>query len=860
MIYLSLSASQLAMAQNGIPDTLGLKAVPNKASINKPKQKAKKSHINLSTQAIYQADDSIIMDKVNQKAYLYHNAMVNYEGVILKAEYIELDFKNNTVYAIGLPDTTGKIIGSPIFKDHGDEYKASTIRYNFETKKGLISDVTKDEGDIYVWLQKGKKMKNNITYVQSGHFTTCSAAHPHYRIRFWKGEIIPNDKIITGPIYMEIEGIPIPLIIPFGFIPNTKGRSNGIIPPTFGYTENRGYSLTQGGYYWGLGDHADLALRGNIYSRGSWGVDAESRYNFRYHGNGKLKISYAFNKYGETDTKGKYKEDKSYFIVWDHHQDPKANPYSTFSANVNFGTTNYNRLNSTNTKDYLTNTFQSSIAYSAHIGDGYNFTGSLNHTQNSQSGVINLTLPQIAFSTPRYNPFKRKRGIGKQKWYEKISLSYKMDARSSVNTTDSLFKHIQWKDFNKGIKQSIPISNTVAFSHFTWTNSMNLTERWYFSRINKYWQQDTIFTGSDSIPPHLVVNKTDGFQAVHEFNYSSSINTRIYGMYLFKKGPIIALRHIITPNLSFSYRPDFGRPPFDYFQEYTDSKGNIIRYSIYEGQMYGNPPDGKSGSINLYFDNNLEMKVHSRKDSVKGTKKIKLIENLRLGTSYNMAAKEFALAPLSLTAHTTIYKKISIRYAAYWDFYATDTTGKRVNTFIWDSPGWNIKQGFLRKNNASWYLSFNYRLSSGSKKKDKNGKYKSNKGTKDKLRDINKHQDGYVDFTNAWNLNLGYTFSYKQTYNTTQHTFNNKAIQSLDIRGSINLTKKWKIGVTSGWDFQANKLTYTSVDIYRDLHCWELLFNWIPMGFNKSYNLTLRIKSPMLQDLKINKKRNWRDY
>jgi hypothetical protein len=323
---------------------------------------------------------------------------------------------------------------------------------------------------------------------------------------------------------------------------------------------------------------------------------------------------------------------------------------------------------------------------------------------------------------------------------------------------------------------------------------------------------------------------------------------------MFTKGPVLAMRHVLTPNISFNYRPDFGIAPFNYYQEYTNENGDTIRYSMFEGQMYGTPPDGKSGSIGLYFDNNIEIKVRSRKDTITGTKKIKLLDNLRFGTSYNLAATEFALAPLSLTARTNLYKGLSIRYAGYWDFYSLDSTGQRVNEFIW-----NQGDGFLRKKSGDWNLSFNYRLSSSDKnKKDK--KYKSDKGTKEELKEINDDPEGFVDFNNAWNLDLNYTFRYTRSFNTTQLKMEDDIIQTLGLRGSINITKKWKVGVTTGWDFQANSLSYTSIDIYRDLHCWEMLFNWIPIGPRKSYNFTLRVKSPMLQDLKINRTRNWRDY
>ncbi len=858
LILLNLLLTISGVSQNVNLDTLATKvdSLAISENIQKKVAKKKKSGMDLKNTAIYEADDSLIMDKYNEKAYLYHNAVVNYDGVILKAEYIELDFIKNTVYAVGVPDSTGKIIGSPVFKDGGEEYDAGTIRYNFDTKKGLISDVNKDQDDIYIWMKKGKKLPSNITYVETGHFTTCSNKHPHYRIKFKKGKVIPNDKVVTGPIFVEIEDVPLPFALPFGFIPNTKSRSNGVLIPSYGYTENRGYNLTNGGYYMGLGDNADLQLRGDIYSRGSWGLNALSRYYFRYRGSGSLNVKYAFNKTGETDT-DHFNEDKSYFIKWSHRQDVKANPYSTFSADVNFGSTNYNKLNSASSVDYLTNTFMSSIAYSARIGDGYNFTASLNHSQNSQSGSISMTLPQLSFSTPRYYPFKRKKAIGPQRWYEKISLSYKMDTKNQLYTTDSTIQDTKWEDFENGMQHVVPISSTVSFGTFNWTNSMSLKERWYLQNVNKYYESDTTYLEEETILPGTVSENVKGFNAVHEFSYNSSITTRIYGMFMSKRNNKLAMRHVITPTLSFSYRPDFGKSPFDYWQEYTNSDGDTIRYSMYEGMLYGTPSDGMSGSVSFYVDNNFELKVPYRKDTINGgTKKIKLVDNVRFGTRYNLAAEEFALSPLELSARTQLYKGLSIRYAGYWDFYALDSSGTRVNEFIWNVD----KNQFLRKNSSQVNLSFNYSLSSATFNKKKKEDYKSEAGPKEQLDDVNSHKQDYVDFNNAWSAYVAYTFSYKETYNLSEQKLEFDVVQTLSFRGSVNITSKWKIGGSTGYDFLSKDLTYTSVDIYRDLHCWELMFNWIPMGYNRSYNLTLRIKSPLLQDLKLNRKRNWRDY
>ena len=816
------------------------------------RKKSKKKDFILESKIIRNARDSVIVDYTHQKAYLYGEAKVEYDNITLEAPYIEIDFERNTVYATGLPDSNGVIQGMAVFKEGADDYETKKLRYNFNTRKGLVYNVTKREGDAYVFIQKGKKMPDNTTFVKNGHFTTCSLEHPHYSIRYAKGKIIPDDKIVTGPIYIEIEDIPLPFVLPFGFFPNKKGRANGILIPTPGYAENRGYSLTKGGYYMGLGEHMDLALRGDIYSRGSYALRALSNYNFRYKSQGSFNFEFAHNKMGETDTKN-YTEDQSFWIRWNHRQDPKANPNSNFSANVNIGSSQHNKMNSTNANDYLTNTFQSSIAYSTRIKQS-SLNINFNHSQNTKNHIMNLDLPTISFSTQRITPFQRKNPIGPKKWYEKINFTYRMDAKNQLVTPDSTFFTSKFTDFKNGIIHKIPISTTIPLGHWSWTNNISITEYWYFKTVEQYYDPNLIINGTDT--GGVATDNILGFKAGHDASFSSNLSSRVYGMYSFKWGPMTAMRHVMTPTVGFSYHPNMAKA-FNYYQEYIDQNGDTVSYSIFDGGIFNGPTNGKSGAITFNLGNTLEAKVKSKKDTLTGIKKIKILESFNISTSYDLAKTEFQLAPLIVSARTTIFKKIGLQFNAAWDFYAIDTlTKKRINKFNYE-----VNKKLLRKNSSVWNLSMNYALSANDfNGKEKKPNYKSDKGTPEELKQVNAYPDHYVDFNNPWSLNLSLSMTYTDVYRISTNTYSKDTVFSINFNGDINITQKWKVGITSGYDFMNHGISYTSIDIYRDLHCWELMFNWIPIGPRQSYNLTIRVKSPLLQDLKINKKRDWRDY
>jgi len=810
----------------------------------------------LNSKIDYKATDSILMDLTIQKVYLYKNAEINYENINLKAAYIEINFSKNIVFAKGVIDSTGKEIGRPIFAENQQTFKAHRITYNYKTKKGIIENVITKEGDGYLHGKYVKKMPSDETHIKSGKYTTCSLEHPHYEIRFFKAKVIPDDKIVTGPAYLVIADIPTPLIIPFGFFPNKKGQSNGILIPTYGESANRGFFLENGGYYWGINDRVDLALRGDIYSRGSWGVKANSNYNKRYKYSGSINANYAINTTGEKNSTN-YSKNTDFFIRWNHNQSSKARPNSRFAANVNAGSSKYNQFNPANTSDRLANTFSSNISYSKTFSDKYNLSANFRHTQNTLNNTVNLNIPELTFSVNRFYPLRKKSKTGKLKWYDNINVNYVMNAKNELNTYDSLlFNDTEFSDFKNGVKHNIPINSSIKLlKHLTWTNSVNYTERWYFNSIRKDWDNGLLISGNDTTFGFLRTDTISGFNAARDFIFTSSVNTRLYGMYQFKKGPVKALRHVISPNINFAYRPDFSEEKWGYYKYYTDgNSGRQVQYSIYDQYIYQTPPSGKYGAVNFALSNNLEMKVKSKKDTVNHERKIKLIENLTISTSYNFAKDSLNLSPFSISGYTKLFNNLDIRYASIWDPYIiNDSTGMNINKFEW-----NVNKRLFRKKSNQWELGLNFHLSS---KKDSEKKPKTSEhGTEEELKQINDNIDNYVDYDNPWTINLSYTMRYMRNYNFTTGTFDKTFIQTLNFNGDLSITKKWKVGFRSGYDFINKGFSYTSIDIYRDLHCWEMHFNWIPIGAWKSYNFTINVKASVLQDLKLTKKKDWRDY
>lgn len=800
------------------------------------------------------ARDSIVQDIKNRKVYMYGDAVINYEDITLKAAYIEVDFTTNQVYATGIEDSTGKIIGAPEFTEAGQTFKAQEMSYNFNTKKGIINKVITEDDAGFLHGKKVKKLADNTINIQYGQYTTCNnEEYPHFSFRFNKAKVIPDSKIVTGPAYMEIEGMPTPLGLPFGFFPNKMGQKSGLIIPTYGESRDRGFYLESGGYYWGINEYLDFQITGDIYSRGSYAVKPKLRYKKRYKYNGSFNAGYAINVIGLKGDTNSYSKSTDFRIRWTHRQDPKARPRSTFTANVNIVSSNFVKYNVVNVNDYLSNEFQSSVAYQTNWAGKYYLTVNASHRQNTKTHVVNVSLPEVTFSVNRFYPLKREGG--KKRFYEDLSISYNLNAKNTVSTFDSLlFTSHALNTMQNGIIHKIPISlPTKVFKYFNLNTSINFTDRMYSQSFRQYWSEDTLFQDTDTIVGYVKTDTVAGFRNAIDFSFSSTLTTKIYGMLKFKKGPVKAIRHVFTPSIGFSYTPDFSTENWGYYDTYLDTTGTEIKYSHFDRSLYGTPPSGKSGRLNFSFGNNLEIKVRSKKDTITGMKKIVLIENLSFTGNYDLAKDSMNMSYLTVQGRTKLWKNMSLLYSSIWDPYALDAEGDRTSKYEWD-----VNKRLFRLDKTSWNLSFNLKFSD---KDFERKEIESSKATEDEMDDINENINSYVDWNIPWSLNLSYNFTYTNslTYINFIKQPKETIIQTLSFSGQINITPKWKFTMRSGWDFTNNALSYTSINLYRDLHCWEMRFSWVPIGPRQSWNFSINVKASILQDLKLNKKKDFRD-
>lgn len=808
----------------------------------------------IATKITYKSTDSLRFNIQEKKVFLYNKADISYEKINLKADFVAMDFGMNEVFAKGVADSNGIFQGNPIFKEDEKAFDSKEMLYNFHSKKGLIKQVITQESEGFVHGEKVKKMADDITYIKNGKFTTCDQEHPHFDIRFGRAKAIPNKKIITGPAFLYIEDIPTPLFVPLGYFPNTKNQSSGILFPTYGESPTRGFFFENGGYYFAVSDYVDLALRGDIYTRGSWGIHTLSNYNRRYKYNGALNFDYVVNIDGEKNTPG-YSKNTDFSLNWRFNQDAKARPNSRFAANVNLRSSKYDRF-AQNINNIFTNTTSSSISYSTTFGTNYFLNINLGESYNTNTRIIDLNLPTIAFSANRFNPFQKKIQSGEVKWYENISVSYSMEAQNKINTYDSnLFTRKTIEEMQNGIRHSIPISSSIkVLKYFTLTNSVNINERWYFKTIKKEWSNDTLLSKNDTV----ITTEIKGFSRALDFQLSSSINTRIYGMLQMKRGPIRAIRHVLTPSIGFSWRPDFGTPLWNYYHSYVDGNGVIQKYSKFEGSIYGSPENGKYGSIGFSLNNSLEIKIPSKKDTITGMKKLVLIESFSLSTSYNMAADSLNWAPLTINGRTTLFKNVSLNYMSTWDPYVKTKSNRRINEFEWD-----INRRLMRLDYTEWRVGINLNLNPAFFKK-KSTTTSANQEVKpqygqNSVSNINQNLGDHVDFSIPWNLNINYSYWYSSTYNATNTNYSKDFTQTINFSGDVNLTTKWKLGFSGGYDIKAKDFTYASFDVYRDLHCWEMRFNWIPFGWRQSWSFTINVKASVLKDLKWDKKKDYRD-
>ena len=843
------------------------------------KIKPKRSESAIETQVICSASDSSYRDMNQKKIYYYGNAEAKYDDITLTADCLEFDLETSTCKAYGKLDSLGKLQGFPVFKQGETTFEAEEMLYNFKTKKGIITKVWTEESGGYLHGQRVKRMDDNSINIRSGGYTTCDLKeHPHYQFKFTKAKVIPDDKIVTGPIYMTISDVPLPLALPFAMIPNTKGKKSGLIIPTYGESANRGFYLENGGYYWAINDCYDLQVLGDIYTRGSWGIKPTFRYNKRYKFNGSMALGFAVNKIG---TKGAadYQESTDFKIQWTHKQDTKSHPRRNFSADVNIVSSNFTKYNAQTTSDQLSNTFKSSIAYQTNFGGKVYLTLNASHSQNTLTRQVTASLPEMTVTVNRFYPLKKVGKVGKKRWYQELNAGYTLNGKMYLNDVDTvLFRGFndnfgQWvKDVMRnhaqtGIKHNIPINLPIKlFKHFTWTNSATFTDYMYFTHLEKQWIQDNDSTG------HLQTDTIHGFRNLVDFNLSSNLTTKVYGMVRFAKGPIRAVRHVVTPTVGFTYKPNFGDPKWNVYNSYIDGNGVEQTYNMFANGIYGSPSQTQSGLLTYNIGNSLDMKVPSKSDTITGLKKVTLLESFSISGNYDITKDSLRFSTLGISGRTTLFKKLKVSYSSVWDPYAADSLGRRINKFELLENG-----RLFHKNSSSWNFSMSYSFNQNDLDKLRNkGKSKtpnelgddllqraqqSENVTEGEFLEIMGNPNAYVDWTTPWSLTLSYNFTYTTnlTYAAILGIATNRVVQTLNLNGDISLTPKWKFTFSTGWDFTNHGLSYTNVSIYRDLHCWEMRFNWIPIGSYKSWNFTINVKAAALKDLKLTKKKDYRD-
>ena len=785
----------------------------------------------------YNADDSVRFSIQEKKVYLYGNGFVKYLTTELRADYIELDMDKKLAMATGVPDSVGKLKGTPKFKDGGQEFESTELHYNFDTKKGYVTEIITQEGEGYIQGKTTKKMSDSVYCVKHGMYTTCDEHdHPHFGLNMSKAKMIKDKKIFVGFTNLELEGIPLPIFIPFGFFPITKKATSGIIMPTYGEERMRGFNLRGGGYYIYINDYIDMNITGDIYTNGSWGLQYATQYRKWYKFNGNLNFTISKNYVSEKGLPD-YQESSDWSVRWTHTQDGKANPYSSFSASVDMSSANNNYYNA-NTVDGIANQRkQSSISWSKKWPESpFSLSGSFNHSQNSRDSSIAITLPNLSLRMTQIYPFRKKGKSGEMKWYDNIGVSYSAELRNSIQTKeDKLFKSSFERDWSNGFKHNIPISLQFKIAKdVTFTPSLNYNGYLNLKTIEKIWIPDTSANGGQ-----FITRDVPGLNYSHDYSASGSIGytPTIYGMFMFKPGcKVVAIRHMIRPSISASYTPAI-KPLGNYKKSYFDGEKEV-EYDIHEGLTYRpNTTGGKqSGSISFSLDNNVEMKVRNDKDTTgdEEFKKVKLLESFRISTSYNPFADSMNFSNISISARTKILNnKVDLNFSGTIDPYAIDTNNVRYNKY-------HGKLG--RLTNATISTNFSFSADNGQNKEKKNDL-------------VGGFYDDYMDFDVPWNISISYNFTYSRPSPYRSPTIS----QIVNFSGDLSLTPKWKINFQSGYDIKNKEVTSTSFGVTRDLHCWEMTFNCMPFGQHQSYNFEIHVRSSLLRDLKLTKRDSWYD-
>ena len=836
----------------------------------------------------YSAEDSLVYDAESGTAYLYGNSKVDYENMKLTSDKVHMNLDKSTVRATGTIDSTaeGGIKGKPVFTMGKDEYKSDTMAFNFKSKKGLIKGVYTEQQDGFLSGEVGKRDSTGSIYLQHGRYTTCDKPHPDFYIALSRAKVRPGKDVVFGPAYLVVADVPLPLAIPYGFFPFSKKYSSGFIMPSYGDESDRGFYLRDGGYYFAISDKWDLKLLGEIYTKGSWGVSAASNYRKRYRYSGSFLFSYQDSKTGDKGLPD-FAEQESFKIQWNHRQDPKANPYSSLAASVNFATSSYerNNLNSMYNPQTLTqSTRTSSVSWSTGFSSiGLSLSATTNLSQNMRDSSIQITLPDLNISLSRFYPFKRKHLVGKERWYEKISMSYTGQLANSISTKEDKLLHSNLiKDWKNAFQHTIPVqANFTLFNYINVTPSFNFTDRMYSKKVTRGWD--------NTLQKEVVRDTTYGFHNVYNWSMNVGASTKLYGFWVPNRklfgDKIQAIRHVITPQVSFSYSPNFGARRYGYYDsyQYTDASGNVklVEYSPYQDELYSVPGKYKTEMISWDVSNNIEMKIKSDKDTT-GYKKISIIDELGASMSYNAAADYHRWSDLSMRLRLKWWKNYTFSMNAQFATYAyeLDANGKpyvgnhtewgygRLPRFQGMSQNFSftlnpekLKKWFGRKDDKD-----DDKVSVDSDGPDTNiesnmdddlekGKYaaKKKRGNIAETDD-----DGYMSFNMPWSLTIGYGITMRENtagrFNTKTMRYPYKFTQTLNFSGNIRISDGWNINFSSGYDFENHAMSMTTASLSRDLHCFNMSASVVLAPYT-SYNFTFRCNAATLTDaLKYDKR------
>ena len=841
-------------------DTTGLKDTTRKLVQKVDSFDVKVSKDSLDAPVDYSASDSMVMDVPQKKIWLYNQAKVKYQDISLDAGIIALDQANQNVYGYYFLDTAKKRIGLPKFVQGENNMQVDSLAFNFKTQKGITSNSYTTQQEMFVHGDKMKKVSPTEYYALHGTFTTCDLDTPHFAFRTKKMKLVNQKLAVTGPIHPEFEGVPIPIYLPFGFFPLSTGRHSGFIAPQFTANEQFGVGLENGGYYKVLNDYLDVMTRGDIYSYGGYRINITPTYRVRYRYQGSLTFSYQNTRILSDYGTKEFTSNKSFNLSWSHNVDSKARPGQTFSASVNAGSTKYNQYLTTNPTRSFQNQLSSSIAYSKNWNNKYNLTVTANHSQNNNTGLINLNLPTIGFTVNTLYPLQKKEMVGTPKWWEKLGIGLNTNVANQASVYDSLFSFRRLLDTTQwGAQHSVPITIALpSLGPFQISPGISYRENWYSRRIER----------SYSFQNDSLENKvTKGFYRSSDVSFSLSVNTALFGLHEFSKtSHIMAIRHVMRPTVSASYNP--GLAAKDYYKPYItkDSLKSSDYLSYYDGSIYGSLSRQKFGGLSFGLDNNLEMKVRSKKDTTDaGIKKVKLIDGFGFNGSYNFMTDSFRLSNISLYLRSTLFEKINITAGANLDPYLRDPkTGRTVDHYAWSGfDGHKFSLGNITSGNIAVSTSFK------SKPKDKKADSVANSAfasaqsnaapltleeQQAQLTYIRSNPGEFADFNIDWSVNLSYSLTFNRTLTSDLRSYMTTINSNLNLSGDFNLTPQWKVGLSTYYDFNGSGLQNVSAFISRNLHCWQMSIN-VYSGYTQGFNITISPKSGILRDLKINRSR-----